>query len=88
MVGFARMFEERPVIAAGVRLPLTLLADEGAPLVPADRWQDTVIRLPAELAGRHFRDLLTGREVVLSDKGVRVAALLACFPVALLVAEP
>ena len=81
--------------------PVAIVSARGARLTCADvrtdapvgeaSWQDTVLRLPADLAGARWRCALTGREIGgegVSDGGrLRLGAALADFPGALLLAQ-
>ena len=51
--------------------------------VPAERWQETSIRLPEGLAGRTYRDVVTGQEHEL-PADLSLATVLAQLPFALL----
>ena len=83
LVAFARRLGAEWLIVAATRLPLALLDGCDAPLVPADRWADTRIVLPAECRGRTFRDVVFGHEIGAGDELLASEAL-ARFPVALL----
>ena len=83
LVAFARRLGSEWLVVAATRLPLALLDGCDAPLVPADRWADTRIVLPAECRGRTFRDAVFGHEIGAGDELLASEAL-ARFPVALL----
>ena len=83
LVAFARRLGAEWLVVAATRLPLALLDGCDVPLVPADRWADTSIALPAECRGRTFRDIVFGHEIAAGDELLASEAL-ARFPVALL----
>jgi (1->4)-alpha-D-glucan 1-alpha-D-glucosylmutase len=92
LCAFARRQQVRAVLTVVPRLaaPLT---DNGARLpLGGDVWGDTCLRLPQDLPGGPYLNLLTGTEVgaVSSETGtlLRVAEILADFPVALLQDAP
>lgn len=80
VVAFERTLDEHSVVAVASRLAFRLLEGVQMPLVPADRWQGTRLKLP----GVRYRDVITGDtfagECELSD-------VLSRFPVALLERE-
>ena len=63
MVAFARSHEGMAAVFAAARLSATLTQDGGIAPIGADRWKTSRIRLPAEFAGRSFRDLVSGAEL-------------------------
>jgi (1->4)-alpha-D-glucan 1-alpha-D-glucosylmutase len=99
VLAFARIHEDRAIIAAITRLPSGLLgtaaiADETAPAnvslrIPAALWEGTNVLLPRSLAGRRMRDALgwiddgSPEDGAGSDR-LQVAELFAALPVALL----
>ncbi|WP_165243728.1 malto-oligosyltrehalose synthase [Paludisphaera soli] len=87
---FHRSHEGASAIAAVPRLSTRLSFDGQTPLGEA-AWGETVVRLPAEAAGRRYRDAFTGAVVTPEDQEgtvpVPAAVLFASFPVALLVEE-
>lgn len=84
VVSFARVLDHASVLAVGVRLPLTLLAGAALPLVPAERWGDTRLAPPEDLAGVPLFDVVTGDKLILPREGMPVADILGRLPVALL----
>lgn len=88
VVAFARTLDHATVLAVGVRLPLSLLGEANVPLVPAERWGDTRLLPPDELAGLPLVDAVTGERVVLPREGLPIAEILRQFPVALLSTAP
>jgi (1->4)-alpha-D-glucan 1-alpha-D-glucosylmutase len=85
---FARTLDDEAILVAVPRLVVRLVGgSERAPMGP-DVWEATRLLLPPSLAGRRYRNLLTG-EVLTADgadgtTGLTLAAALADFPVALL----
>jgi (1->4)-alpha-D-glucan 1-alpha-D-glucosylmutase len=71
------------------RLIASLIPDGNSPPIGRDVWADTLIELPADFAGRTFRDSFTGAIVAACEcRGVGTlpaATLFERFPVALLV---
>jgi (1->4)-alpha-D-glucan 1-alpha-D-glucosylmutase len=83
VVAFARTDGHRAAIAIAPRLPLRLLGNASAPLIPAPQWLDTQITLPPDLAARRWRNLLDpSAQIAGATPSLR--ALLQRFPVALL----
>jgi len=83
---FARRLDERALIAIVPRLTVALLAD-GQTLPCGDAvWADTATDLPEDLAGRSWRNVLTGERHAAAST-LRLANALAAFPVGLLLAE-
>jgi (1->4)-alpha-D-glucan 1-alpha-D-glucosylmutase len=92
IVAFAR---STPIAGLAVVAPRLVapLVEPGAGLrTPAGAWADTVVRWPEGSEARVWRDLMTGAEHRPGKDGeepiLPVSALLADFPVAVLVAEP
>ena len=90
LVAFARRRGGEVTITAAPRLCAGLVNEDG-PLLPApEKWADTVLRLPGELAGTTYLDVLTGEESTLEERNgeavLPVGALLRGFPVSLLTA--
>lgn len=73
-------------IVVAPRLTLPLLDGADRPLVPAERWADTALVLPPELAALELHDAFT--DAVHRGERLALATLLARFPVALLVSRP
>ena len=87
LVAFTRTLEDLVVIAIGTRLPFALLKDTTIPLVPARRWGDTSVELPAHLRQTRYDDCITGEPVNPRDR-LPISELLRRFPVALLSSKP
>src|SRR6185369_11239210 len=82
LCAFARSHGEAASITVVPRLIATLDTGDAPPL--GEIWQDTQVELPRQLAGNYV-DIFTGETVTADDAGgLRVAALLANFPVAIL----
>ena len=83
---FARRSERQAAIVVAPRLFVRLMAEAALPLGAAV-WQDTCVELPADLAGMHMTNALTGERCPLEQQGGKarlpLAAALASFPVAL-----
>jgi (1->4)-alpha-D-glucan 1-alpha-D-glucosylmutase len=85
VVAYARMMGRRGVVTVVPRFSQTMLnGEERWPL--GNLWGDAEIRLPQEMAGREFRNALTG-ERVRAGEAVGVREVLGRFPVGLLVME-
>ncbi len=85
---FARTNGDETVIAVAPRLIIGLTDGEERPPLGEQVWGETWLPLPAEYAGRHFRNLFTGEELTVTNHdgtpGLPLAAICAHFPVALL----
>ncbi|HEY7908547.1 MAG TPA: hypothetical protein VIC60_06710, partial [Thermomicrobiales bacterium] len=70
------------------RLVVGLTGGEERSPLGTDAWGDTWLTLPAEYAGRRYRNHFTGEELTATERdgavGLPLAALCAHFPVALL----
>lgn len=84
-VAFAREREGLCAVTVACRLPVAMLA-EGEGLASAAFWGDTVVDLPAEIAGRTFTDVLTGRRFA-SGKPLALRDLLDGQTVVMLMSE-
>jgi (1->4)-alpha-D-glucan 1-alpha-D-glucosylmutase len=85
VVAYARMMGRRGVVTVVPRFSQTMLnGEERWPL--GDAWGDAEIRLPQEMAGREFRNALTGERFRVGES-VAVREVLGRFPVGLLVME-
>jgi (1->4)-alpha-D-glucan 1-alpha-D-glucosylmutase len=84
---FARCYADRAFITLVPRLTVGLLSE--LPLLPMgpEVWGDTTVELPDEIAGCEWTNVFTG-EVHTAASSFAVGRLLACFPEALLTAEP
>jgi (1->4)-alpha-D-glucan 1-alpha-D-glucosylmutase len=90
LVGFARCFGSKALLAIVPRLTSSLLGSE-AHLPVGDLWGNTTVLLPAVLAGRSFRHVLTGASaqprVEGPVEGLSVSETFRTAPVALLLAD-
>jgi len=84
VVAFARHLEDATVVAILPRFVLGLTNAFDRPLVAVDHWKDTKVVLPRELRAPRMRDVVTG-EVHIVHRELSVAAILHCFPVAVLI---
>jgi (1->4)-alpha-D-glucan 1-alpha-D-glucosylmutase len=83
VLAFARLDATEGAVTITPRLCLRLVEGEKQPLVPPERWHETEILLPPQLAGRGLRDVLTGAEFEARQK-VPLREILNAFPVSLL----
>jgi (1->4)-alpha-D-glucan 1-alpha-D-glucosylmutase len=83
IVGFARTAEGAATVTLVPRLVASLTRDRGFALPEAGDWKGTRIPFPAELAGR-WRNVFTGEEMRIGEKGLDASDAFASFPVALL----
>ena len=67
LIAFARQQGNDALIVIAPRLVLPMQQASDALTTP-QRWPQTAVTLPAALANRRYRDLLTGEEVVLTDQ--------------------
>ncbi len=90
IVAFARVLDERALIAIAPRLASRLM-DADHPLPVGDRWKTSRVLLPAGLRGRSFRDVFTGATVRpengTNGSWIFAGQALQTLPVAVLVAE-
>lgn len=84
IIAFARVLGDEAAITLACRLPLSMLADAEA-RDQAEFWGDTVVSLPADLAGLTWRDVLTERALPVQDS-ILIRDLLVGQTVALLMA--
>jgi (1->4)-alpha-D-glucan 1-alpha-D-glucosylmutase len=83
-IAFARRLPERSAIVLVTHLPVNVLAQDGTPIVPAARWQDTALLCPWA-ADSTWRDIYTGMRIQISSGKLMLAEGLAQLPVAVLV---
>ena len=84
VLAFARTDEAgHAAIVIAPRLALTLLDGAETPAVSAERWADTAVALPTDLAAKNFHNVLTDERLVAGETLV-MAEVLAVVPVALL----
>jgi (1->4)-alpha-D-glucan 1-alpha-D-glucosylmutase len=82
VLAFARQHEGDVAIVAAPRLALTLMKGREEPPL-GSVWGDSKLVLPAEAAGRRFRNIFTGETCVAGDS-VLCRELFGFFPLALL----
>lgn len=91
LFGFARHSGERTAIVVVPRL-LTSLMNETQNPIGGEVWQDTRVLLPAVDPAIRWRNVFTGEILTAAEQEGRLslsaAAVLASFPVALLIGEP
>ena len=91
LVAFARKGGKEMAITVVPRLCARLLKEEGSLIFAPGRWAGTTVRLPADLNGAAYRNVLTGDKAAVEDHdggaALSAAYLLRDFPVALLKAE-
>jgi (1->4)-alpha-D-glucan 1-alpha-D-glucosylmutase len=85
VVAFLRGNAEQSVLVVAPRFPARLVAEGEWPF-GEKVWGDTTLSLPAEAAGKTWRDIFTGTRLRTGNR-VSLAQLLTRFPVAVLVAE-
>ncbi len=84
---FARVLAGTAAITVAPRRVLELAGKPGDPPVGKEIWEDTRLALPGSLAGRPFRNVLTGESICPEESAgawLEVGAVLGRFPVALL----
>jgi len=59
VIAFARTHDESAAIVIAPRLVFSV-ADKPLAEAAAEQWQETVLELPARLAGKHYRELFSG----------------------------
>jgi (1->4)-alpha-D-glucan 1-alpha-D-glucosylmutase len=64
VLAFARQLGPDAVVVIAPRLCLGLLGQDNLPLVPRACWDSTTVQVPDSLAGRHFRDVVTGEKIL------------------------
>jgi (1->4)-alpha-D-glucan 1-alpha-D-glucosylmutase len=82
-IGFVRGLQDRTVIIAATLRPSGLLADDGKPLVPPEKWEDTALLFP-DTPDSTWIDIYTGRKVRIESGRLRLGHALALLPVAVL----
>jgi (1->4)-alpha-D-glucan 1-alpha-D-glucosylmutase len=67
VIAYARAQDDEALIVIAPRLVLNAL-HEGLAQPQLARWSETEIPLPASLANRRYRDILSGEELFLTDR--------------------
>lgn len=88
IVAFARRYEGDYLVMIAPRTVSDLLGDAPTPLVPAERWRDTRVRLPAPMHENELTCALSTSTVSPMDGCIAVSEALAAFPVNLLCSTP
>lgn len=86
VIAFARADGSDALIVVAPRLAFTLVGN-GQPLPPPQFWAETQIPLPASLANRRYRDVLSGKETTLADR-INLNAIHGGSPLLLQLVEP
>jgi (1->4)-alpha-D-glucan 1-alpha-D-glucosylmutase len=82
VVAFARMRDNQAAVVVAGRHFARLTGAGGSPV--GSSWEDTKVLLPAALAGRRWREVLTDRSFGADSGAMPLAEVLAHLPVALL----
>ena len=88
IVAFARRYEGDYLVTVVPRTVSGLLGDSDLPLVPAERWGDTRVRLPSPMHENQLTCALTASSITPVDGCIAVREVLAAFPVNLLCSTP
>ncbi len=88
VIAFARRYEGDYLVTVVPRTVSALLGDSQVPLVPADRWGDTRIRLPSPMHENQLTCALSSSSISPVDGCIAVSEVLAEFPVNLLCSTP
>ena len=84
IIAFARELDGDWLVVVAARLSSPLLADSQIPQIPAQRWGDTLVRVPEALNGHAMERLFDGTTVTPKQAGLRVTEVLQQLPVAVL----
>ena len=82
-VAFARRLPDRTAIVVTTHLPVRILAQDGTPIVPVARWQDTAVQIPG-VADSTWKEIYSGLRVKIGAGKLMLAEALAHLPVAIL----
>ena len=85
VVAFHRGAGEREMIVVVPRLTLSLLDESGGDVISPGVWGDTALESPGDLLEGEWVGVLSGRGVTGDERRLRIADLLADFPVEVLV---
>ena len=88
VLAFARRYEGDYLITVVPRIVSALLGDSQQPLVPAQRWGDTRVRLPSPMHDGELTCALSSSSINPVEGCIAVAEVLATFPVNLLCSTP
>src|SRR5207302_728349 len=78
-IAFARQMDRQAVVIIVPRLSSRI----GFPPI-GDRWKDTTIELPEAFPLERWRDIITGRELWIKNRQIRIAEILSTLPFAML----
>lgn len=84
VLAFARQAEGRWVVVIAPRLVAGLLEGQAIPQVPASRWGDTRVVLPAALKGKNLTGIFSPGAITNEQGTLALADVLADFPVGVL----
>jgi (1->4)-alpha-D-glucan 1-alpha-D-glucosylmutase len=91
VVAFRRAFAEEALVAVVPRLVVGLTGGREITPLGEELWQDTWLILPEEDREHRYRNLFTGESLSVEEgagsPGLRLSAILSCFPVAVLIRE-
>jgi len=83
LVAFARELEGSWLLVIAARLATSLLGDDAAPSIPAERWGNTHVQLPDALSGMALVRLFDGNTVTPKQATLFIHEALPTLPVAL-----
>jgi maltooligosyltrehalose synthase len=83
VIAFARIHRQDAAITVVTRFASRLLTGGGGILIPEAAWGGARLSVPDKI-GPHFRDALTGAEIMAAEDGIPVPLALKNLPVALL----
>jgi (1->4)-alpha-D-glucan 1-alpha-D-glucosylmutase len=83
VIAFARIVGQEAAVTVITRFATRLLPPGGGIVIPEAVWENTKLRLPAEI-GPRFWDVLCGAELAVIHDCIPVSSLLRDLPVALL----
>jgi (1->4)-alpha-D-glucan 1-alpha-D-glucosylmutase len=88
LIGFARSFESRALIALVPRLTSALSSSDRLAPIGDEVWGRTAVSLPEDFTGRTFGNIFTGEQIAASSRSgaasISAADALRTLPVALL----
>jgi (1->4)-alpha-D-glucan 1-alpha-D-glucosylmutase len=86
IIAFARVVGQEAAITVVTRFATRLLTPGSGIVIPGSAWENTRLRLPAEI-GPRFWDVLCGAELSMTHGAMPIRSLLKNLPVALLAAQ-
>ena len=84
VLAFARRLAGRSAMVVVTHLPVRILAQDGTPIVPSARWQDTAVLCP-DTPDSTWQDIYTGARVRVVSGRLMLQEVLAHLPVAVLI---